>query len=130
MKSDFFPRILRFITEKPLPRAHILYSKVFVVSFVSGVLIMAIIFQAFSLRQNIQEAKLAAQQRDHLLGEVKYWQQLADKYKNYRDIYYKLAALQYEVGNTQGARVNIQKALNLDPNFAQGRILAEKIEAN
>lgn len=65
-------------------------------------------------------------QRQELLQQVEYWTSIVDTYQNYRDGYIKLALLEYQLGNTVQARVYVQKALVLDPNYKKGREL-EKI---
>ena len=44
-------------------------------------------------------------------------------YPNYRDGYFRLATLEYELGNRNKAKEYVQKALELDPNFEEGRRL-------
>jgi hypothetical protein len=50
------------------------------------------------------------------------------EYKGYRDGYYQLAAVEYQLGNTQIAKSYIVKALHIDPTFPQGKILLNEVE--
>lgn len=67
------------------------------------------------------------QERAHLEREVSYWQQVADKYKGYRDVYYRIATLQFKLGNVSASQEYVKKALDLDPNFPEGRVLGTKV---
>jgi tetratricopeptide (TPR) repeat protein len=114
---SLFPTINRFITET---------WKFFIVSFASGLLIIAIVFQTMNLIKNMKEEKSLMATREKTIAELKYWEQITGQYKNYRDGYFKVALLQYRLGNIEEARLNLKKTLELDPNFEKGRNL-EKI---
>lgn len=116
-ETSFFPKINRFITET---------WKFFVVSFASGLLIIAIVLQSISLLNNIQEEKRLRSTHDKTVAELKYWEQIVSQYKDYRDGYFKLASIEYRLGNVEASRVYLKKTLDLDPNFQKGREL-EKI---
>ena len=66
---------------------------------------------------------MLVQNRLELQNEVAYWEQIANKYQGYRDVYYRIAALQYKLGNTVTSSQYVKKALQLDPNFPEGNVL-------
>ncbi|MCL5438843.1 MAG: hypothetical protein M1268_02540 [Patescibacteria group bacterium] len=59
--------------------------------------------------------------RDSVKKEIVFWQGIAEKYKDYRDAYFKISLLEYELGNKQRSSYYLQKTLALDPNFEAGR---------
>lgn len=122
------PSIPRIITES-LSSEPFFIIKYAIVGAVCAGLIMAIAFQGINLRYNLQESKRIAAERNTVVQEVVYWKQIADTYSGYRDIYFRIAALQYKLGNKEESKVYIKKALDIDPNFQDARVLGAKIEA-
>jgi len=117
-KSFVFPNILRFITEE---------WKIIFSSFASGMILIAIVLQGLSFYQNIKEQQRLKLEREAVLKELSYWKGTAVKYKNYRDVYFKIAELDYELGSTEEAKMYIKKALDIDPNFKQARLLGVQV---
>jgi hypothetical protein len=126
-QASQFPNIYRFITEYPLPDKYLFYGKVLVSSFFSGVLVIGIALQVMFFVQNRQETSRVVAEREQVVGEAKYWETMADKYKGYRDIYYHMAVLKYRLGDANASKTYVKKALELDPNFEEGRVLGAKI---
>ncbi len=116
--TSFFPRIFRFITE---------HWKLISVSFVSGLILIAIGLQAFSLYTNIQKENKAKYEHQKTLSELSYWKSALGKYQDSRDVYYKIATIEYRLGNIDESRVYLRKALQIDPNFEQGYVLGAKV---
>lgn len=90
---------------------------------IACVLLVLVIFQAQSLWTHSQEKKQKEQGRAELMRQEAYWQGVVDKYQDYRDGYYNIALLAYRLGEDSRAEEYIQKALDLDPNFKQGKEL-------
>ena len=122
-----FPNIYRFITERQLSPRTVFFTKVAVTSFFSGLLLIGIILQSVTLYQNAQEVKRLKSERVGVATELEYWKKIAAEYKGYRDVYYRIAVLEYKLGNTSESKDYIRKALELDPNFQAGRVLGAKI---
>ncbi|HZE87089.1 MAG TPA: hypothetical protein VE090_02665 [Methylomirabilota bacterium] len=125
--QSYFPNNLRFITEHPWFSRSTLFTKLLFASFISGIILIGIVLQGFMLQQNLQKGQEINQERLKLTQELIYWQNTAKHYTNYRDIYFRIATLQYEIGNNEAARDSLQKVLSLDPNFKEGQLLGEKI---
>ena len=125
-----FPNISRFITETPFSEKHIFYFKLSAVSFFSGFLLLGIAIESFSLLQNLNSVKEITSQRQAASKEISYWKNISSQYEDYRDVYFRIAALEYKMGNTQQSTEYMQKALLLDPNFEAGKVLGEKIKQN
>ncbi|MGH7204075.1 MAG: tetratricopeptide repeat protein [Candidatus Levyibacteriota bacterium] len=122
-----FPSNFRFITEYSFSDAQSRNIKIGLVSIVSLLLIALIFVQGVVIWYNMQQREVIAHQRGQLQQEVQYWKGIADKYKGYRDVYYRIALLQYRLGNTQESQQYVKKALELDPNFPGGHVLGAKI---
>ena len=58
-----------------------------------------------------------------------YWQGIVSKYKDYRDGYFQLAVLEYQLGNIQKAKLHLDEVLKLDPNFEKGRELGKVLSS-
>jgi tetratricopeptide (TPR) repeat protein len=119
-----FPSISRFIPEKI---QGIWYPKLFLVSFVSGLLVLGIVLQAHTLVSNVNQLRQQEQQRIQINREIEYWKGIVGKYQGYGDAYLKLASLEYKLGNTIEAKQYIDKAYAVDPNSKEGKVLGAKI---
>lgn len=126
-RASHFPNIFRFITEYQLPPQSVLYLKVTAVSFFSAILLMGISLQMLIFLQNKEEAKRVVSQREQVLKELAYWKGMVQKFEGHRDIYYRIAALNYRLGKKDESKLFVRKALELDPNFQEGRVLGAKV---
>ncbi len=122
-----FPKNLRFITEYTFSEAQSFTIKVIVTSAVSLFLLGLIFIQGVAIWNNFKQQEVLAQQRLQLQNEVKYWEGIANKYQGYRDVYYRIAALQYKLGNITESQKYVKKALELDPNFPEGHVLGAQV---
>lgn len=109
-KSLQFPRIFLTFTEK-----------YFLVTFVSFVLVIVIVVVGLNLYKVISQKQKIDRERQEVISKIQYWQDITNKYKDYRDGYFQLSILEYRLGNFSKSRLYLQKALDLDPNFEQGR---------
>lgn len=121
------PSIPRFITDKPQIRNKKMLGKLLFVGIFSGVLLTGVILQALQLATNYQRQALLIQERQQLGLEIDRWKQIQSKYPEYRDVSYRIAVLEYKLGNEAESQKHLKKALELDPNFKEGRVLGEKI---
>lgn len=125
LKSKF-PRISRFIPEIPREE-QFFYAKIFVVSFVSLFLLVAISHKGFSLLTTINQLEAAGQRRSQLEQERVYWDQVVKEHPGYRDANFQLSVISYQLGDLANARHYLQQALHIDPNFQEGKEFGEKI---
>lgn len=121
------PSISRFITERPQLRNRKRIGQVVFVGVISGLLLTGVILQGLTLVRNYQKEALLAQERQQLIWEVDHWKEIKAKYPEYRDVSYRIAVLEYKLGNEEESQKHLKKALELDPNFEKGRVLGEKI---
>ena len=122
-----FPKNLRFITEYTFSQSQSYTIKVILTSVVSVFLLGLIFLQGVAIWDTMQQKELLVQQRLQTENEVKYWEGLAKKYQGYRDIYYKIGALNYKLGNITESQKYVKKALELDPNFPEGYVLGAHV---
>lgn len=62
-------------------------------------------------------------EREKIIFEINHWEKVVTNYKDYRDAYFKLAVLEYQLGESEKSKNYLNKALELDPNFEKGREL-------
>ena len=128
-KTTHFPRIYRFITEDLYSAKSVHVYKVSVTSFFSGILLIAIVLQANILLHNRELAQKAVKERQQVVGEAVYWKNVSEVQTGSRDIYYRIATLEYKLGNIAESKRYIQKAIEIDPNFEEIRVLGAKVGA-
>lgn len=90
------------------------------------VLFLTIITAGLSLYDRLQQKKELDNKKSEILSQIQVWQEIADKYKDYRDGYLTLSILEYRLGDNDKARLYLKQALSIDPNFEKARDL-EKI---
>lgn len=119
-ESGLFPKIFRFITEKGI---------VVMISLVSLFVLSGIVVQGIKLYDTMQQVEVAKEHRLQLTKELAYWQDVVRRYGDYRDAYFKIATLQYQLGEEAQAKKSLEKVLALDPNFEKAWVLGDKISA-
>lgn len=87
------------------------------------ILFLALVLVSFDLYKNYQKNEELLAKREEITQKIKYLENVVLKYKDYRDGYYQLAILEYNLGNFDKAKFYLQKTLELDPNFEKGREL-------
>lgn len=125
--QELFPSINRFITE--LPRAErMFYLKIFLVSFISSFLLVAIGAKGVTLITTVGQLQAAAEKREELQKQQQYWEKVVVEHEGYRDAYFQLALLSYQLGERNKAQRYMDQVLELDPNFEPGKALARELE--
>ncbi len=118
-KNRKFPKIYRFITENDSWRQ-------LLIGFVSSFVFLALAVVCMNTYKNYQEKLLQDSERAQINKEISLWNPILQKYKGYRDGYFQIALLEYQLKDFEKARNYLQKTLILDPNFEEARKL-EKI---
>ncbi|GEM_PF-1589575 len=122
-----FPNIYRIISERIIKVESVLLSnsRIVIASMIS-IFILALIF-AFGLDfyHNFKTRQGVELNREKIASEINYWQQVVDKYNNYRDGYFQLSILEYKIGNKDKSRLYLEKVLELDPNFEAAKSLGK-----
>ena len=109
-----FPSIYRLITDKT--NAPLIVLSVF--------LVIAIFIVGVDLSQNLSEKDLRERLYASKVKEVGFWEKNLSKYPGYRDAYFRLAVLEYELRNFEKSEDYLEKVFKLDPSFEEG----EKLE--
>lgn len=120
-----FPSITRIIPELPSWSILRAVDRWVVAGFLSGALLLMVIVAAVQTYQNTMTLERVRQERVQYAKEIAFWKDVVGKYTGYRDAYFKLALLSYQTGKKDEAKTYLQKALELDPNFAEGLAFAE-----
>lgn len=115
-KSRQLPSIYRFFTDKKLIGIVVLFVALFVFIGLAGA-------QAY---RHYQEKEKVLSERKEVLAKISYWQNVVIEKKGYRDGYFQLAILWYQLGQNDKSQIYLSEALKLDPNFEEGRKL-EKV---
>mgnify|MGYP001574656610 CR=1 FL=1 len=88
---------------------------------------LAIVTVSLDSYINYQENKRLIQERVRIGKEIKFWQSAVDRFPNYRDAYFELALLNYQLKNFNKAQEYLNETLKLDPNFKEARELESKL---
>lgn len=143
-KTSQFPNIYRIITENILfqrvSKAGIRllnqskHKKVlmYFLSFVILVLIILLLVGSsiliIKLYQQVNLYSSITTKRQNLENKIIFWKSFTQKYDGYKDAYFQIAFLQYQLGNFEKARENNKKALLLDPGFEDAKNLQVLLE--
>lgn len=138
-KKPQFPNISRFIPEggvfkkrlkltfslslQPKHKKFLTIFAAIAVFIIIVVLTVGIGFFSIKVYQNYQQITQINAQRQQIQSKINFWQSIADKYAGFKDAYFQMAMLDYNLGNFQKARLENQKALTLDPNFEDAKNL-------
>jgi len=120
-KAKKFPSNYRIIPES------IKREEVF---FVTGVLSIfcAILIVSADIYLNIKNQKSYTDEKVRILNEINFWENEIVEKPNYRDAYFKLAILNYELRKYDEAKNYLEKVFNLDPSFEEGKELKNFLE--
>ncbi len=111
-KKSKSPRIYRIITDRIL--------WVFVTS---SALLVLVSYIGLNIYSRFNELQKLTKEREKIIIEINHWKKAAIDHKDYRDGYFKLAVLEYQLGESEKSKNSLKKALELDPNFEKGREL-------
>ena len=143
-KPKEFPKNYRFITESKYyinikkyyfrlsnqPKVNQFFKFTTIVLMILTVLILIFGISIFSLSfyRYYQNYTMISSQRQLMQSQINFWKSVSDKYDGYKDAYFRMALLEYSLGDIKTARMNNEKALLLDPNFLDAKKL--EVELN
>lgn len=113
-----FPNIFLKFTEVP--------KKIILSIFVSLILLLSIIIVVLDIKNLLVKKEVLERDREKVIEQIGYWKSVVEKRKDYRDGYFQLSVLSYQIGKKDEAKVYLEKVMQIDPNFKEGREL-EKI---
>lgn len=115
-----FPKIYRFITETDRWFCR-MGERSFWIPTISVLTIVGLLFGAFMLVESRGVKDELSLKRVGLMAAAQEWEETKQKFPGYRDAYFALAVLYYQLGEREKARENLDRALEIDPNFEGGR---------
>jgi tetratricopeptide (TPR) repeat protein len=112
------PKNSRFITEN-LISDHLI--------FFIGItcIILAIIVVSLNLYSGYQSQKDLENQKRQISANLIFWQNEIKERPNYRDGYFSLALLYYQLKDYKNSSDSLEKAMEIDPNFEKGKELRQ-----
>lgn len=115
-KNKQFPRNYRIIPERLRGSGLV---------FFVGLLFMisSILAVSFDLYSNYKKRQNQIIQKDKILSDLAFWEREVKKKPDFRDAYFELALINYQLRDFDKAREYLKKTLSLDPNFERGREL-------
>lgn len=133
-----FPSIYRFFTDhfsafwnavrQARRKKTLSILKLSIFTFTCIILLLGIAVIGLSLKQNIEQEQKVSKQREEINLKIAAWENIVATHKGYRDGYFQLAVLEYQLGDNVKSRKHNRKALALDPNFSEGRRLEEILD--
>lgn len=122
------PRLSRFITESlPLSLKHQRSRKIFWSIFVSLLLLITLI-TSWDLQKTIIQKNQLDQKRQTIQIQIAKAKRSIYQHPDYRDGYFMLATLEYQLGNDQEAKKYTEKTIALDPNFKPAQTLEKLLQ--
>lgn len=89
----------------------------------------AILIISFSLYGNFKEERRISLEKIKINNEINYWRNQIEQRPDFRDAYFSLSLLSYQLGDFNESRLNLEKTLKIDPNFEKAlefrKILAQ-----
>lgn len=123
-----FPNNYRFITEFFFAVWRIRVNRRFWVAFVSALALFGLGFAAAEWYIISNKKQTLDRERQAVLAEITAWENRASQYSGYRDAYFTLAVLYYQLHKREKAKENLEKVFQIDPNFEKGRELERKLK--
>lgn len=93
--------------------------------FVALIFVVAVIIVGFDFQNNLRLKQKIDSQREILIRELKFWEDFISKQQNYADAYFQVSSLEYRLGSTLQAKIDVEKGLALDPNSQSGKKIEE-----
>lgn len=96
-------------------------SQVLLFFVLLSLLVLSVLWPKRNIVWEWQEAKRIKQ-------EIKSWEESLKSYPDYRDVYLRLAILNWQIKQPEKAREYLEKAESLDPNYEVTKKLKELID--
>lgn len=84
---------------------------------------VAIVVVSFDLYSNHVENRQYKGEKKNITNELSYWENTVRQKPDYRDGYFSLALIYYQMKDFNKSSENLNKAMSLDPNFEKGKEL-------
>lgn len=139
-----FPKNYRFITELNifksvsnywfrLPNQSKTKKSLIILSISCFFILIPFLFLGISVvglkfYENIKTYNKLSLQRENLQNQKNFWQSVSQKYGSYKDAYFRMALLDYRLGDFEKAKEENNKALLLDPNYNDAKSLQKILD--
>ncbi len=123
-----FPRNSRFIPEKPFFTGLAEPLKKMSIFFVFLTLLAFIMLASVNLYKNYLKEQTIEAKRQKIVSEANIWKSFAQKYPNYKEVYFQIAVREFELGDLRSSVNYLQKALYIDPNYGEALALKKQLE--
>lgn len=120
-KKKELPRNSRIITDKLISD-----HSVFLVGALC--IVLAIIFVSYDFFNNFKKQENVIAERENVVKDLNFWNKEVLEKPNYRDGYFKLSLLYYQLGDYRNSIETLDKVMSIDPNFEKGKELKKIIE--
>src|SRR5579872_4854163 len=120
--NTFSPKISRFITE--------LFSLRGYLAWIFWVLALILVWQGIVLAQNLVGFYQVFTTRQNLSSQRELWTNISSKFPGYRDAYFQIAQISYELGDIKTENMYLEKTLSVDPNFLPAQSLEKLTQLN
>ena len=91
-------------------------------------ILMAILVVSLNLYTTYKTQKDLESERSQIAANLSFWQAEVKEKPNYRDAYFSLAILYYKLKDYKNSSENLEKAMEIDPNFEKGKELREVLK--
>lgn len=125
--KKYFPNNLRFITDNLLTRFIYKFRREIIITATSLLICIAIFAVSYDWYRNHKRNEILDLQRSKVINEATFWESVSEEYPGNRDVYYNLAVLNFRLKRVDEARNYLRKALQVDPNFEEGRRLEAEL---
>lgn len=125
-KASQFPKIYRFITERIEKSGKEI--KILTAGFVFGLVLTLVVLACLDLASSFRNFKEIKVKRQTLVSQVSYWEKVVKKQEGYRDGYFMLAVLEYQLKQFDKSKEYLKKALSIDPNFSPAQDLQKALK--
>lgn len=146
IKTTQFPNIYRIITENKLIgriskiefrllsqskyKKQVVYFFSFLLILITILLLIIVSILVIKLYQEVNTYRKIVSQRQLIQQKINFWQSFRESYDGYKDAYFQIALLEYQLGNNERAREYNKKSLLLDPGFEEAKNLEVLLENN
>jgi tetratricopeptide (TPR) repeat protein len=90
-------------------------------------MLMILILQVGVVSKTWLNYQSMVERQVHIEETISYWKTVVNKYPDYRDGYFRLSVLSFQVGRDEEAKLYLQKVFALDPNFIEWDELASRL---
>ena len=120
------PQIFRKITARAPFLTSIHLWRWLIVIIILSILALQIVQMGQTLYSNYYESQIILAQKQAIEAEIAKWEKIVMERPNYRDAYFELALLTYQLNRPDETKMYLNKVFELDPNYQPAREL-EKI---